>query len=162
MIFKATTKSNISGITSLLNEAITGYDYMVSGESFTNESIIKLIERSGVTLFIIQDKDSGELAGYCLTYEKESKEFSHRAYIQAIAILPKYRGNGLGTKLLIHVIGWAKNNKKYSISLEVVSENTCARTLYESLGMVKVGEVPGGFYKKSVYHGITTYYLPLE
>jgi GNAT superfamily N-acetyltransferase len=54
----------------------------------------------------------------------------------AIAVLPDYRGQGIGTKLLIQILGAAK--LKYpAVSLSVRSNNPVVR-LYERTGFIQI------------------------
>lgn len=58
-------------------------------------------------------------------------------YVTNIAVLPNYRRNGIGEKILQHVI---KDSKQLDfISLEVRVSNSAAISLYEKLGFEKVG-----------------------
>ncbi|WP_310410416.1 GNAT family N-acetyltransferase [Chamaesiphon sp. OTE_8_metabat_110] len=54
----------------------------------------------------------------------------------AIAVLPDYRGQGIGTKLLRHILGTAKINYP-AVSLSVQANNPVVR-LYERTGFMKV------------------------
>ncbi len=57
----------------------------------------------------------------------------------SIALLPEYRNNGLGTRMIRRVISMAQ--ERYTgLSLSVV-ESSPARLLYERLGFRKVGQV---------------------
>ena len=58
--------------------------------------------------------------------------------IGAIAVSPKMRGQGIGTKLLQAVFDYAGTHKLQSISLEVVDTNPHAQRLYERLGFVAI------------------------
>lgn len=53
-----------------------------------------------------------------------------------VAVLPEYRGKGIGTKLLTHLLTEAKESYEY-ISLSVSAENP-ARRLYQRLGFEEV------------------------
>jgi ribosomal protein S18 acetylase RimI-like enzyme len=56
----------------------------------------------------------------------------------AVAVLPEHRGKGIGTQLLVRLLGVAETSHP-SISLNVRSDNPALR-LYERLGFVKVEE----------------------
>lgn len=56
------------------------------------------------------------------------------AEIQRIAVLPEYRRLGAGRKLMDAMVGHARKNRVYAITLEVRAGNQAARNLYESYG----------------------------
>ncbi|MBS4207342.1 GNAT family N-acetyltransferase [Bacillus sp. FJAT-50079] len=58
--------------------------------------------------------------------------------VLSMAILPEYRGQGLGTVLLNEMIDKAKQSDYISLSLSVDPKNPALR-LYERDGFVKVG-----------------------
>ncbi len=57
----------------------------------------------------------------------------------ALAIMPAWRGRGLGTRLMHALIDHAQSGGYLALSLSVDPRNP-ARRLYEALGFVKVGE----------------------
>jgi ribosomal protein S18 acetylase RimI-like enzyme len=57
----------------------------------------------------------------------------------AIAVKKEFRGRGIGTSLMNHLMQHAKNKGIRRISLSVDPENH-ARNLYEELGFEKVGQ----------------------
>lgn len=63
----------------------------------------------------------------------------------SIAVLPKYRGQGVGTKLLTHLFAseWGKS----SISLSVSADNPAVR-LYERFGFEIIGRSDGSLTMK--------------
>jgi ribosomal protein S18 acetylase RimI-like enzyme len=60
-----------------------------------------------------------------------------------MALLPQYRGQGIGTQLLGHLIGAAEQAGHPGLSLSVDPRNR-VRRLYERFGFVLVGSDPGG------------------
>ena len=61
------------------------------------------------------------------------------ARIYSIAVLPSYRGRGLGKELLICNINKAQSQGYQRLNLEVREDNTGAISLYEILGFRKTG-----------------------
>jgi ribosomal protein S18 acetylase RimI-like enzyme len=61
-----------------------------------------------------------------------------------IGILAPYRGRGIGTRLLQTLVAHARSQNLPALSLSVEPDNP-ARTLYERLGFVKVGEEGGSW-----------------
>ena len=56
-----------------------------------------------------------------------------------IAILPQYRGAGIGTLLLKDLVDESRS-KKVPIELKVSKSNTAAARLYERMGFIRLGE----------------------
>ena len=58
--------------------------------------------------------------------------------LEAIFILPKYQGQGIGSKLLETTLNWLGNSKK--ITTDVVSYNERAKNLYKKFGFEETEE----------------------
>lgn len=86
--------------------------------------------------FVIIDKEKGLAAAYggiiCVLDEGQ---------ILNIATHPEYRRQGLGTKIMEAVIGYAREKGITFITLEVRESNAAAIGLYESLGFYQVGRL---------------------
>ena len=74
-------------------------------------------------------------------------------YIDNIAVFYNYRGFGIGTALLKHLINVAKEENCDFVTLEVRESNTPARNLYEKLGFQNVG-VRKKFYDQPKEDGV--------
>jgi ribosomal protein S18 acetylase RimI-like enzyme len=59
---------------------------------------------------------------------------SGELYIEGIAVHPKFRGDGIGGRLLDEVVCYASQNNMKRILLEVVDTNPRAQLLYERKG----------------------------
>ena len=68
------------------------------------------------------------------------------ATVLNLCIEPDMRQQGLGRKIMQHVIDTAKARKAESVFLEVRPSNTGAIALYESIGFNEIGVRPG-YYK---------------
>lgn len=67
-----------------------------------------------------------------------------------ILVHPDFRQQGIGRKLMNHVIHWAENNSHLQkISLSVFADNQVAVQLYRQLGFVQEGCCIGDFYERS-------------
>ena len=85
---------------------------------------------------IAMDKGRKALAGYILISEKNGK---YKNLITPLEVMPEYRRNGIGKKLLSEV-----NNKYDSTSLGVWMDNKAAIKLYRKMGYEKIKD---NFYK---------------
>jgi len=61
-----------------------------------------------------------------------------RIEIDYIYVIPEYRKNKIGTKLIEHVIDVSTRKKNIKILLEVRRGNVVARKLYESMGFKEI------------------------
>jgi ribosomal-protein-alanine N-acetyltransferase len=78
----------------------------------------------------------GKIVGFIAVWNELEK-----LHIVNIAVNPKYRKKGIGTKLLGFAIKIAKKNSKKEIYLEVRKSNEIAQKLYEKFGFARVREI---------------------
>ena len=105
----------------------------VEGESFTNPwtremYAWELQNRSVCHILVVRTPDC-PVAGFCafwLVFDE--------IHINNLAVRPSYRGQGIGTALLQHVLAEAKALGARRATLEVRASNEGARRLYERLG----------------------------
>ena len=83
--------------------------------------------RPGLTL-------NGELIGQSFSYLVKDE-----LHILNVAVLPKYRGCGLGRALLNHILSIAKSKGVVVATLEVRESNQIAQSLYKSLEFCHIG-----------------------
>ncbi|MCB0739128.1 MAG: GNAT family N-acetyltransferase [Bacteroidetes bacterium] len=82
---------------------------------------------------------------------KQTKKVNHTADF-GLAILPEYRGQGVGKKMVEFAISWAKeNNNLKMLTLEVFSANKPAFHLYKSFGFEQYGFLPKAFFQDGKY-----------
>ena len=82
--------------------------------------------------------ENGELAGYV-----GSQSVMGEADMMNLAVMPDYRRRGIGEALVLRLVDELKDQKVYSLTLEVRASNNPAITLYEKLGFTAVGRRPG-------------------
>ena len=85
-----------------------------------------------------KDKLIGNASLSCVI---EKKKTLHRATF-GMAILRSEWGQGLGKKILIELISFAKKAGYETLELEVAASNTTAIALYKKMGFVVYGERP--------------------
>lgn len=77
---------------------------------------------------------------------------ANEAHLLKLAVLPEFQRQGLGQKLLQHLISMAKIQGADEMFLEVRVSNTPAKTLYEKYNFVEVG-VRKGYYPADEVRG---------
>ncbi|MFS0784414.1 ribosomal protein S18-alanine N-acetyltransferase [Bacillus sp. 1P06AnD] len=84
--------------------------------------------------------DSGKIVGYCGAWLVIDE-----AHITNIAILPEYRGRGLGEELLRYMMDACRARQIERMTLEVRVSNTPAKSLYRKLGFIE-GAIRKNYY----------------
>ena len=105
----------------------------VESESFTNPwtrdmYTSELENRSVCHVYVLRTPECA-VAGFCafwLVFDE--------IHINNVAVRPAYRGRGLGTALMQHVLAESSRLGAHRATLEVRSSNEGARRLYERLG----------------------------
>ncbi|MGD0804236.1 MAG: GNAT family N-acetyltransferase [Candidatus Bathyarchaeia archaeon] len=80
----------------------------------------------------------GNVIGWCDISPGNNEGFTHSGRL-AMGVIKKYRGRGIGKRLLINAIAEVKKKGIERIELEVYSSNIPALTLYEKHGFVREG-----------------------
>ena len=110
----------------------------VENESFTNPWTREMYSwelqnRSVCHIFVVRTPDC-RVAGFCafwLVFDE--------IHINNLAMRPTFRGRGIGTALLHHVLAEARNLGARRATLEVRASNDGARRLYDRLGFYVAG-----------------------
>jgi len=110
----------------------------VEGESFSNPwtrdmYVWELQNRSVCHIFIVRTPEC-RVAGFCACWLVFDE-----VHINNVAIRPTYRGLGMGTALLQHVLAEGRRLGARRATLEVRASNVGARRLYERLGFYLAG-----------------------
>lgn len=77
---------------------------------------------------------AGEAVG-CVAYESAEKEL---AFLNRLAVLPDSQGQGIGKRLIHHLIAHASAEKKTIISIGIIAANDQLRNWYETLGFKSI------------------------
>jgi len=84
------------------------------------------------------------------------------AHVTNVAVLPQYRGRGIGEQLMRELMGRAAARGAQRITLEVRQHNTPAQTLYRKLGFItQAGAVRKGYYADTGEDAIIMWKDPL-
>lgn len=96
-----------------------------------------LIDRDGAIFYAI---DGERVVGWADVFPEENSRLSHRGSL-GMGLLPDYRGQGIGTRLLQKVIEKARVSGLEKIELNVYTQNKSAIALYKNLGFEEEGLV---------------------
>lgn len=120
----------------------------VEAESFTNPWTKAMyqweLQNRAVCHIYVARTPSCRVAGFCafwLVFDE--------IHINNVAVLPRYRGRGMGSGILRHVFATAGTLGARRATLEVRASNAGALRLYERLGFRVAGRRPG-YYSQPV------------
>ncbi len=118
------TEKDVDGV---YNVEINSFNKPWSLNSFKNELTNNVAKYFVATV-------EGTVAGYIGMWN-----VSGQCDITNIAVLPSFRRQGIGKKLLEHLILYCRNAKLSPIYLEVRESNEPAKALYKMLGFENIG-----------------------
>ncbi len=135
------------------------------GNAFPQEELLD--GKSGAVFFREQTytgvaMDQGKIVGLYILHPNNVGRCGHICNA-SYAVDSSFRGQNIGEKLVRDCLEKAK---KYGFTIlqfnAVVESNVRARRLYERLGFVQLGTIPGGFMMKDGhYENICPYYILL-
>ena len=148
-----------------VNEAVNIWNQVVEdGEAFPQMEL--LTEKTGDEFFrgqsftgIAYDEDTGEIAGLYILHPNNVGRCGHICNA-SYAVRRDIRGCHVGEILVTHCMEEARKLGFKILQFNaVVATNIPALRLYEKLGFVKVGKIPGGFLMKNGrYEDIVLHY----
>jgi ribosomal protein S18 acetylase RimI-like enzyme len=101
----------------------------------TRRFVGQIIEKGWSQFYAIHD---GRVVGWCDILRNEREGTRHSGHL-GMGILPDYRGNGIGTRLISETIADAISKGITRIDLEVFASNTRAIALYRKMGFIEEG-----------------------
>lgn len=122
---------------------------------WSKKSLKEQLENDLSHFFVAKDID-GMVIGYA-----GMQAIAGEGYVTNIAVLPQYRGKGIGARLVKQLIDITNNLKLDFISLEVRPSNTVATALYNKYGFKEVGRRKN-FYRSPTEDGLIMTYTRIE
>ena len=141
-----------------VNEAVNIWNQVVEdGEAFPQMEL--LTEKTGDEFFrgqsftgIAYDEDAGEIAGLYILHPNNIGRCGHICNA-SYAVRRDLRGQHTGEKLVTHCM---KKGRELGFRIlqfnAVVASNRYALKLYEKLGFIRLGTIPGGFLMKDGHY----------
>jgi ribosomal protein S18 acetylase RimI-like enzyme len=94
-----------------------------------------LIAKDGPVYYVI---NNDRVVGWCDVFPEENPRQSHRGGL-GMGLLPEFRGQGLGSKLLAEVLSHAKRFGLEKVELNVYTSNISAVALYKKFDFEEEG-----------------------
>lgn len=124
-------------LTQVANERV----YLEMIEPPPLEQVIKyqtdLIAKNGPSFWAI---DNDRVVGWCDIFPNSNPRLSHRGGL-GMGLLPEYRGQGIGARLLTAAIDHAKVFGLEKVELTVYTNNPAGIALYKKLGFEEEGMI---------------------
>ena len=124
-------------------QALTDLQNVAFGENWgfcpnsVEEVAARVRMKSNVPDGILLITDGGKPAAYNWTHRNENS-FGSVGFIGMTGVHPDYRGNGLGTAVVVAGLEYLRGEGIATVELEVDSQNTPAQNLYLKLGFRQV------------------------
>lgn len=161
MIVRKYTKADLPGMIKIWNEVVE------DGIAFPQEDCLN--EKIGAEFFasqtisaVAEDENTGKIYGLYILHPNNVGRCGHICNA-SYAVSSESRGLHIGEKLVKDCLVRAREYGFRILQFNaVVESNTHARHLYERLGFVQLGTIPGGFrMKDGHYENICPYYREL-
>ncbi len=160
MVIRSYTPSDLPAMIAVWNEVVE------DGIAFPQEDCLTI--ETGLDFFASQSytgvaEMDGNLVGLYILHPNNVGRCGHICNA-SYAVSSARRGQHIGEKLVLDCLDKAKELGFRVLQFNaVVESNTHARHLYERLGFVQLGTIPGGFrMKNGNYENICPYYRVLE
>ena len=131
---RRTEERDIQGFWNAFHQVVNERKYFVTltvPDINSTESFIKDCLKKDFSLFVAENNNM--IIGWTDIIPNSKESLSHTGRL-AIGILEKYRGKGIGTKLLSAAIDHALTKGLKRIELEVFDNNHAAIALYKNFG----------------------------
>ena len=159
---RAFQRGDLAGMIAIWNEVVE------AGNAFPQEET--LTEESGYAFFkeqtccaVAEEQDSKTIMGLYILHPNNIGRCGHIGNA-SYAVASGSRGLHIGEKLVLDCIARAQAAGFKILQFNAVVEtNIHAIHLYERLGFIRLGTIPGGFrMKDGHYEAICLYYMPLN
>jgi GNAT superfamily N-acetyltransferase len=133
----AATREDLPQLVALLGVLFSQEAELVPDDAKQTRALEKILSDDSVGRIHVA-RDAGKVVGMAsLIYGISTAEGGLAASFEDFVVLPGYRGKGIGSALLQHVIGEAKKEGVLRLMLLTDKQNKRAQTLYRKLGFVE-------------------------
>ena len=160
MVIRSYTLSDLPAMIVIWNEVVEDGIAFPQEDCLTIETALDFLASQSYTGIAEID---GNIAGLYILHPNNVGRCGHICNA-SYAVCSARRGQHIGEKLVLDCLNQAKELGFRVLQFNaVVESNTHARHLYERLGFVQLGTIPGGFrMKDGHYENICPYYRVLE
>ena len=136
IVIREATEADLEGVVDAY-ESVADEEVHIGGQTPIDKAAMKerllkaSLESDNAVLFVAED--NGRIIGNI-----GSTNYNGLADL-GMLLLPEYRGRGIGSKLVEHLIQWCRKQGCHKISLEVWPHNRAAIQLYEKFGFQREG-----------------------
>jgi ribosomal protein S18 acetylase RimI-like enzyme len=128
-----------------------GTDLEDHADTSTSDQVYKLGALTGGDCAVGAWLD-GELVGSVILRREPGRKFLHKANVFSVYVKPHARGQGIAKSLMLEVIARARLLPEITqLNIGVMSTQTAARALYESLGFEAWGFEPRALLIEGVF-----------
>lgn len=155
---RAYSKNDITGAVFIWNQVVEEGAAFPQMENLTEESGDAFFQEQSYT-GVAYDAGTGEIVGLYILHPNNVGRCGHICNA-SYAVKKDIRGQHIGEKLVTHCMKTAGELGFRILQFNaVVSSNAPALHLYEKLGFVRLGVIPGGFLQKDgTYEDIIPHY----
>jgi len=131
----------INAIKNMIKNDIFQWDEIYPSRNLLKDDIEKkqlykiIFDKNIISAFVLNKEYDKEYLNGEWEYNGNNFIVLHRLCLNI-----QYQNRGFGTKIMLYIENYLKNNSIYSIRLDAFSKNPIALKLYNKLGYKKVGE----------------------
>lgn len=157
IIIREAIKSDAKNLVAYVDKISSQSDFLTFGPGEFNisvgqeEAFIESLSTQENALLLVAESE-GEIIGNLSFSGGPRPRIAHVGEL-GISVLAEYWGHGIGTKLMEHLIQWAKESKTIrKVNLRVRSDNHNAIQLYKKLGFIEEGLLTRDFFVNETFY----------
>ncbi len=149
MFLRRACEQDLPGLLKLLGQVAMVHhegrpDLFKAGcRKYTPSQLVSILKDELRPIFVAVDDDAlpGDVLGYAFCIHQQHVDDNvltdvRTLYIDDLCVDEDVRGRHVGTRLYNHVLGYAREQGYYNVTLNVWACNESARRFYEHLGLV--------------------------
>ena len=149
MVLRRACEQDLPGLLKLLGQVAMVHhegrpDLFKAGcRKYTPSQLVSILKDELRPIFVAVDDDAlpGDVLGYAFCIHQQHVDDNvltdvRTLYIDDLCVDEDVRGRHVGTRLYNHVLGYAREQGYYNVTLNVWACNESARRFYEHLGLV--------------------------
>ena len=147
---RALTKQDLPEAIAIWNQVVEDGIAFPQTEPLDTESGASFLNAQSFTAVAL-DKDSGQVVGLYILHPNNVGRCGHICNA-SYAVRKDLRGQHIGEQLICHCLAKGKELGFRILQFNAVVKINPALSLYQKLGFVELGTIPGGFLKKDGHY----------